>query len=84
VGGDLQGAAHLVEVVLGQLGGQVLVASFKSSVDLVDVGLPQILPLLRSAVGCGHAPLRLLATGPASGDVRHVEPWVHDDAIAVG
>jgi hypothetical protein len=71
VGGDLQGAAHLVEVVVGQLGGQVLVASFKSSVDLVDVGLPQILPLLRSAVECG---MRLSGFSPASVTARATVP----------
>jgi hypothetical protein len=83
VGGDLQGAPYLIEVVVSQLGGEVLAVSFECGVDLVSVCLPQIVETLRRAVGYGHVRHRLLSTDPASRGVPRGSRWVHYDAIAV-
>jgi hypothetical protein len=74
VGGDLQGAPYLIEVVVSQLGGEVLAVSFECGVDLVGVCLPQIVETLRRAVGYGHVRHRLLSTDPASRGVPTWEP----------
>jgi hypothetical protein len=52
-GDVLQGEPHFVEVVVGQLGGKVVAASFQRGVDLVDMGVSQVLQMLSSVVG-GH------------------------------
>jgi hypothetical protein len=70
-GGVLQSAPHFVEVVVGQLGGQVIAALFQRGVDLEGVGVPQILQVLSSVVR-GHVHLRLLSAGLGSADVRRV------------
>jgi hypothetical protein len=62
----LQGAPHFLEVVVGQLGGEINAALFQRGVDLVGVGVPQVLQV-PSRVVRGHVLVNADDSAPAAG-----------------